>query len=361
MAPPATDPFGNPITAPTAGGPTFGPGFQNVKPPSVHSVNKSSDNKTLIFVVGDPIGSVRRAAGAHYRVKFASIDLASPAAIADRFTAFRTYQQSSIVFEVPAGTNGGIVTKSDSTYAGLDGWFFFVAVNVFNIESDFVGPQRNPIIGINDKRVPPDVFNQTVELSDGGLDPAGRQLVKARCSCKVPSQDQGVLNVQIVNTAKGYGGTGYTHDFFIIFSGGGGTGAVAVAHVKDGSVHDVEVTAAGHGYTSPPTVIFDNGDGKGAAAFAFLTTSGSISGVQIYLGNYFGVGILVEAAEFAIDAPRPGDTIQGDMLLIADAPPPPHTVAFYFVALSQTGTRRDTPGGAPSVAFPGVYPGAVHL
>lgn len=350
MAPPAIPE--NPFVDPATGvGPTFGPGFRQVPPPDVFEIAFSSDKKSLIFTVGDPADSPRRRPKASYRVYFAPINAATPTQMGDFQIAYNVFHgKSGLIASADAPQNGGLVTMTDTVHAGLDGWFFATAMNQLGIESDFKGPIRNPLIGTNDTRVPPDVFNQAVTLFDGGLDPAGRQIVRARCSAKVPSQSKGVGSVQLVNTAKGYGGTGYTHDFFVNFLGGGGSGAMAVAHVSGGSVVNVEVTAAGENYTSPPTVDFSNGDGIGAAAFAFLTTSGSMSGIQIYLQNYFQAGIAVEAAEIKNVAPLPGDTIAGDLILIADAPPD-HDVRFYFVALSQTGTRRADPLSAPFVDF----------
>jgi len=67
----------------------------------------------------------------------------------------------------------------------------------------------------------------------------------------------------------------------ITFSGGGGTGAAAVATVSGGNITSIRVTNGGSGYTSAPTVaISTNGPGSGATATATVT-DGVVTGVTI--------------------------------------------------------------------------------
>lgn len=68
-------------------------------------------------------------------------------------------------------------------------------------------------------------------------------------------------------------GTGYTSAPTVTLSGGGGTGAAAVATVEGGKVTKVTVTNVGTGYTSAPTVAFAGGGGTGAAATAAFGTA----------------------------------------------------------------------------------------
>lgn len=63
------------------------------------------------------------------------------------------------------------------------------------------------------------------------------------------------------------GGTGYTSAPTVALTGGGGTGATAIATVAGGVITGVTVTAPGSGYTTAPTVAF-TGAGTGAAAVA---------------------------------------------------------------------------------------------
>ncbi len=64
------------------------------------------------------------------------------------------------------------------------------------------------------------------------------------------------------------GGYGYSDPPTVSFSGGGGSGASAVAAIQDGVVIGIEITAKGRGYTSNPTVTIAGGGGEGAAATA---------------------------------------------------------------------------------------------
>jgi hypothetical protein len=72
----------------------------------------------------------------------------------------------------------------------------------------------------------------------------------------------------------GTGGTGYTTPPTISFTGGGGTGAAAVATVAAGIVTAIIVTNEGTGYGSAPSVVITpTTGGTGAAATAVWTTA----------------------------------------------------------------------------------------
>jgi hypothetical protein len=67
------------------------------------------------------------------------------------------------------------------------------------------------------------------------------------------------------------GGSGYTSQPTVSFTGGGGSGAAGVAALgADGVVYGVYMTNYGSGYTSTPTVGFSGGGGSGAAATAYV-------------------------------------------------------------------------------------------
>lgn len=74
----------------------------------------------------------------------------------------------------------------------------------------------------------------------------------------------------VIDVVVGAGGTGYVTAPQIIISGGGGTGANAVAQIDGlGRLSNITVVSAGTGYTSSPAVII-NGTGLGAVATAIL-------------------------------------------------------------------------------------------
>nr|WP_267285397.1 phage tail tube protein [Pseudomonas oryziphila] len=64
------------------------------------------------------------------------------------------------------------------------------------------------------------------------------------------------------------GGSGYTSAPTVNLTGGGGSGATAVAVLDGDEVVAINVTSAGAGYTSAPTVAFTGGAGSGATATA---------------------------------------------------------------------------------------------
>jgi hypothetical protein len=68
------------------------------------------------------------------------------------------------------------------------------------------------------------------------------------------------------------GGTGYMAAPTVTLTGGGGTGATAVATIANGQVTSVTITNPGSGYTSAPTITFTGGKGKGAAATAVVAS-----------------------------------------------------------------------------------------
>jgi hypothetical protein len=66
------------------------------------------------------------------------------------------------------------------------------------------------------------------------------------------------------------GGTGYASAPAVLFTGGGGSGAEAVAAIKDGAVMRIGMTDGGAGYTSAPLVKLTGGGGSGAEATAVI-------------------------------------------------------------------------------------------
>ena len=74
-------------------------------------------------------------------------------------------------------------------------------------------------------------------------------------------------------------GSGYSTAPTVTISGGGGSGATAVANVSSGFVLGITMTATGSGYTSAPTVSF-GGPGTGATAVAHNGTLDG--GMMIY-------------------------------------------------------------------------------
>lgn len=72
------------------------------------------------------------------------------------------------------------------------------------------------------------------------------------------------------------GGTGYTAAPTVTITGGGGTGANAIAYVTNQKVAGVIVANAGKEFTSAPTITFTGGGGTGATATAAITIPGNV-------------------------------------------------------------------------------------
>ncbi len=75
------------------------------------------------------------------------------------------------------------------------------------------------------------------------------------------------------------GGSGYTAPT-VVLSGGGGTGAKAIARVSNGEIKGIVLTDPGVGYTSPPTVIIKDPSAraKGASAIPTFTSTVALTG-----------------------------------------------------------------------------------
>ncbi|MFD1631427.1 RagB/SusD family nutrient uptake outer membrane protein [Pseudopedobacter beijingensis] len=77
---------------------------------------------------------------------------------------------------------------------------------------------------------------------------------------------EGVKSITIVSP-----GTGYTTVPIVTISGGGGSGATAIATISGGGIASITVTNKGKFYTSTPTIAITGGNGSGATATVMLT------------------------------------------------------------------------------------------
>jgi hypothetical protein len=84
------------------------------------------------------------------------------------------------------------------------------------------------------------------------------------------------------------GGSGYSSAPDVAISGGGGTGATAVAELADDAIVSLKLKTGGSGYTSPPTITFSGGGGNAAVATAQIAATWiahlvSLEGFENYL------------------------------------------------------------------------------
>jgi hypothetical protein len=83
----------------------------------------------------------------------------------------------------------------------------------------------------------------------------------------------GVGNLTVTSS-----GNGYTEPPTVVISGGGGTGATAVAQLAFGGVSAVTITNPGSGYTSNPNVFFVGGNDSAFATAEAILSIDSING-----------------------------------------------------------------------------------
>lgn len=168
--------------------------------------------------------------------------------------------------------NGGTVTTTGITESNADGSSFVylnggtIKASTFN--STFMQGLDNVVVGPGGAIF--DTNNNDITVAQNLSVPTG----------------QGLTNIPL--TA---GGTGYLAQPIVEITGGGGTGATAVATVAGGVVTGVTITNPGIGYTSAPTV---NLLGGGA------TTAATIDGGAIGLAVNVTTGGLTKRGEGAL-------------------------------------------------------------
>ncbi|WP_316812306.1 RagB/SusD family nutrient uptake outer membrane protein [Pedobacter heparinus] len=121
----------------------------------------------------------------------------------------------------------------------------------------------------------------------------------------------GVQRITVTNP-----GINYTSAPTVAITGGGGTGATAVAIVAAGSVTEIRITSAGANYTSNPTVTFTGGGGTTAAATAAISTatSGDLTVAETAPGAFLTAIQNERLLEFTSEAIRKYDLIRWNLL-----------------------------------------------
>jgi phage tail sheath protein FI len=150
------------------------------------------------------------------------------------------------------------------------------AITAISAQMDDSVAAKVVVVRVTNDAVPANVITNLVGNEANGtgiwafLESAGDLGITPRLLC-VPGYtsqtETGVLTIAVTTP-----GTGYTADFPVTATGGGGTGFSGLAHVADGAVQSVEIVNPGKGYTTVPTLVMSAGSGTGAAATA--TTGG---------------------------------------------------------------------------------------
>lgn len=161
----------------------------------------------------------------------------------------------------------------------------------------------------------------------------------------------------ILKVTVGNGGTGFTSAPTISFSGGGGTGATAYAHMAGTQVRSIVVHSPGSGYTSNPTVSINGGGGTGAAATATAHT-GSFRPMSFFKGRYndlYGVDGMARGIRWDGDSASV-ESIGLVKPAIAPSIVASSTSAGGYVASIQLVTGGVGYAGAPTVTLTGGTP-----
>lgn len=159
----------------------------------------------------------------------------------------------------------------------------------------------------------------------------------------------GLLSVSVSS-----GGSGYTSNPTVSFTGGGGTGAAATAVRTGNVVTAVNITNAGSGYTSPPTVVFTGGGGTGAAAITLVGRHPTSRDMTIPAAPVVKV-VLTRASfghSFAGGIPRYyiGDVIDVPLVQADGITPAPAN--YWRTEPVRVGETINHPSGSPSTETP---------
>lgn len=123
-----------------------------------------------------------------------------------------------------------------------------------NVIPNYIDPEITVDVGGN--MIVPDIFDFCYTDTTSTVKVLGYQ------SMAVVGKT-GIAWIDITN-----GGSGYTSLPTVTISGGGGSGATAIASIKNGAVTNVVMTNYGSGYTSQPTINFSGGGGSGITSVA---------------------------------------------------------------------------------------------
>jgi len=150
------------------------------------------------------------------------------------------------------------------------------------------------------------------------------------------------------------GGISYSGTPTVTISGGGGTGAAAVAQMNGTAVQAIAISNAGTGYTSQPTVSVTGGGGTGAAATASVLSYSATRPISMFKGRINDM--------YGVDGGGRGFRWDGDtpyIEAIGLSPPPTPTVTSSTSGqVYSIGAVQMVDGGAgyasePDVVFTG--------
>ena len=170
--------------------------------------------------------------------------------------------------------SGGLVVEGQNIITGQNGSAGIVNLNGGTTRTNGITNSGTGFINFNGGILQAGVANATflaatsanvysggAKIDSNGFDVTIGQVLKST------GGTTGVTTIP-VNT----GGAGYIAPPVVTFSGGGGTGATAVANLTGGVVTSITITSAGTGYTSAPTVALVGGGATTVATLGTIAT-----------------------------------------------------------------------------------------
>ncbi|BCM88823.1 adhesin BmaC autotransporter [Abditibacteriota bacterium] len=170
--------------------------------------------------------------------------------------------------------SGGLVIENNQIVTGQNASTGIVNLNGGTVRPNFFTNSSTGFINFNGGTVQPgaananflggldaNVYSGGAKIDNNGLD------ITIADALKATGGTTGVASIPVAT-----GGSGYIAPPVVTFTGGGGTGATAVANLTGGVVTSITITSAGTGYTSAPTVALAGGGPTTPATLGAVTT-----------------------------------------------------------------------------------------
>ena len=206
--------------------------------------------------------------------KFTSLSGANVSIEADIQSRKLTQGKSSYNLSYQVGDLSFSTATAEAVYpAKLDGGFLVGSEIPFFSNNFYV---NNSIIGSNLTTLEEDFLPDIKKVSFHGLGGVNIETdSKVGHSNSLKVRFGGLINLRLTNQ-----GSGYTSPPSVQISGGGGSGAKAVAYLLPGSISSISIQNGGEGYFQPPLIFISGGGGFGAAA-EVTVDNGVIVGVTM--------------------------------------------------------------------------------
>lgn len=191
-------------------------------------------------------------------------------------------------------------------------------------------------------------------LNDFTMDSKAEVIKEYTCQYGTVATGTAVLTSEAVTSITlGTGGTGYMQPPTVTFSGGGGSGAAAIAIINgSGVVTGFTVTAGGSGYTSPPTVTCSPPPGPGPSFIASGNQSYTFKASSLYVPSLYATLLndVLNGTQVVIIWGPQGTTSGNVKITLSNV-----TLTAYSVKNGQKGTIANDISGEAQTAATGTF------